>query len=64
MKVGQLQAVQVVDIVPPLLDKALIGRGEWTDPKYNADGVHLNRDGYELIGKTVAEALLSAFPAK
>ncbi|HYG77385.1 MAG TPA: SGNH/GDSL hydrolase family protein [Planctomycetota bacterium] len=60
---GKLETVQLVDIVPPLLDQALIGRGEWTDTKYNGDNVHLNEAGYKLIGKTVGEALLSLYDA-
>jgi hypothetical protein len=59
---GKLAAVQLVDIVLPLLDAALIGRGEWTDTKYNGDNVHLNEAGYTLLGKTVGAALLSLFP--
>jgi lysophospholipase L1-like esterase len=61
---GKLEPVQVVDIVPPLLDAALIGRGEWSDTKFNGDGVHLNAAGYTLLGKTVAEALLTLYPKK
>lgn len=64
LEAGKLQSVQLVDIVPPLLDKALVGRGEWTDTKYSADRVHLNAEGYTLIGKTVADALLTVFPKK
>lgn len=62
LEAGKLRPVQVVDIVPPLLDPKQAGRGEWTDLKYNGDGVHLNQEGYTLLGKTVASALLSVFP--
>jgi lysophospholipase L1-like esterase len=61
LQAGKLQSVQVVDIVPPLLDPKQAGRGEWTDAKYNGDGVHLNHEGYTLVGQTVAAALLSIF---
>lgn len=64
LEAGKIQPVQMVDIVPPLLDPALAGRGEWTDLKYNGDGTHLNAEGYTLLGKTVADALLSVFPDK
>jgi lysophospholipase L1-like esterase len=60
-EVRKLQPVQVVDIVPPLLDPKQPGRGEWTDLKDNGDGVHLNEDGYTLLGQTVAAALLTVF---
>jgi lysophospholipase L1-like esterase len=58
---GYLQTIQVVDIVPPLLDPAVsIKAGEWTNPKYNSDGVHLNQEGYKQIGETVGQALREA----
>lgn len=61
LEAGKLRPVQVVDIVPPLLDPKQAGRGEWTDLKYNGDGVHLNQEGYKLLGQTVAAALLTVF---
>lgn len=61
LEAGRLRPVQVVDIVPPLLDPKQAGRGEWTDLRYDGDGVHLNQEGYRLLGKTVADALLGVF---
>lgn len=65
IKPGLLQPVQVLDIVPALLDPEIpVGRGEWTNPKYNGDNVHLNKDGYVLIGELVGKALLASLSVK
>jgi len=63
MKPGLLQPVQVLDIVPALLDPD-VRAGEWTNPKYNGDNVHLNKDGYVLIGEQVGKGLLASLSAK
>lgn len=56
-----LPANHLIDPVPLLLDPAIpISFGEWLNPDYNVDDVHLNEAGYQILGNEVARNVIGS----